>query len=699
MDQFVLSATLKGHEQDVRSIKPVSDDMLVSCSRDSTVRVWNKLQNGDNINQWDGSVINYQSATHKFINSLTCFVKDKENFIASGGNEKLINVTSLFGTSSIDPKYVLIGHTNNVCSLDSIDEGLIISGSWDATAKVWDDFKLKYDLIGHENSVWDVKIIGTDLFLTCSADKTIKLWNQDKVVKTYKSHTDVVRSLLVLPDGETFASCSNDGTIKIWNISSGECLQTYNGHESFVYCLGILSNGDLVSSGEDRSVRIWRNGKCIQVIRFACISIWTVAVQNNDDIAVGGSDGLIRIFTKSKIRAASEKDQEFFLKEVENSSINEKSMDGLNKEKIPGKEALENSGEEGKTIMIKLPTGLVEAYQWSGGKWIKIGDVVGASGNDKKQEYNGKNWDYVFDVDVKEGEPPLKLAFNANENPYVVAANFLEKNDLPQSYTEEVVRFIMNNTQGVTLGESAAANPYADRNPVESIKLNVIPQTSKLSFEKLIDFKNIEKINSTEPKKYTEEQLNGLKESLNTKNYENLFKMWEFMFQNYNNKIIVYDFLRALANSIPQYKLKTEILPFLGDGLKSENLNIQNLALKVMTNIAKYIPPNQLATLFPLLRTLKFDNSKIALTLATLLYNLSIGSYNDEHSSIFLELLTKLIDSSKGSLDSEVGYRSLIAIGNLAYYGNLASKKYLKDKTFVWNTNRFTTLYNDFERI
>lgn len=46
--------------------------------------------------------------------------------------------------------------------------------------------------------------------------------------------------------------------------------------------------------------------------------------------------------------------------------------------------------------------------------WQKIGEVVDAVGSGRKQLYNGKEYDYVFDVDVQEGAPPLKLPYNAN---------------------------------------------------------------------------------------------------------------------------------------------------------------------------------------------------------------------------------------------------------------------------------------------
>ena len=52
--------------------------------------------------------------------------------------------------------------------------------------------------------------------------------------------------------------------------------------------------------------------------------------------------------------------------------------------------------------------------QWStsASTWQQIGQVVDAIGSGRKQLYEGKEYDYVFDVDVQEGVPPLKLPYN-----------------------------------------------------------------------------------------------------------------------------------------------------------------------------------------------------------------------------------------------------------------------------------------------
>lgn len=38
----------------------------------------------------------------------------------------------------------------------------------------------------------------------------------------------------------------------------GDLIHVLSGHTSFVYSVSVLPNGDLVSAGEDRSVRVWR---------------------------------------------------------------------------------------------------------------------------------------------------------------------------------------------------------------------------------------------------------------------------------------------------------------------------------------------------------------------------------------------------------------------------------------------------------
>ena len=277
-----------------------------------------------------------------------------------------------------------------------------------------------------------------------------------------------MRALCKLPKGHAskaeFASAGNDGIIRLWQLSGrqvGELL----GHENFIYSLASLFNGDIVSSGEDRTLRIWRGSSCIQTITHPAISVWAIAAcAETGDIASGASDRILRIFTQNQDRYADPEAIKTFEDSVKSSSIPQQQVGDVNKEKLPGPEFLvQKSGtKEGQVVMIKQPDGSVTAHQWSQGaqEWLNVGTVVDAVGSSgKKKDYLGKDYDYVFDVDIEDGKPPLRLPYNLSQNPYEAARKFIEDNELPMTYLDEVANFITSNTQGATIGQTSQPPP------------------------------------------------------------------------------------------------------------------------------------------------------------------------------------------------------------------------------------------------
>lgn len=87
-----------------------------------------------------------------------------------------------------------------------------------------------------------------------------------------------------------------------------------------------------------------------------------------------------------------------------------------------------------------------------------------AVGQNRKQLYNGIEYDHVFDIDVGEGVPALKLPFNVTENPYTAAQKFLDQYELPQGYLDQVADFITKNARAVSQGEVAfAGDPFTGK--------------------------------------------------------------------------------------------------------------------------------------------------------------------------------------------------------------------------------------------
>lgn len=82
------------------------------------------------------------------------------------------------------------------------------------------------------------------------------------------------------------------------------------------------------------------------------------------------------------------------------------------------------------------------------------GDTMGVS----SKVYNGRTYDYVFDVDVEDGAPPRKLPYNNGDNMYEVADRWLAEQGLPAGYREQIVNFISQNAGGS--GAAPAPMPY-----------------------------------------------------------------------------------------------------------------------------------------------------------------------------------------------------------------------------------------------
>ncbi|KAI1298095.1 ubiquitin homeostasis protein lub1 [Xylaria venustula] len=484
MSTFRLSAQLAAHDADVRAVSFPAPDLVLSASRDHTVRAWSRTASSPPT--FEPHVVTQGS---EFINSLACLPPSAtfpKGLAISAGSDAIIDVRPPTATPSDNAERLLIGHAQNVCALRVVPGSKsVVSGSWDGTARIWSvgNWETEVILAGHEGAVWDVLALSETLIVTCCADKNIRVFELGKAVagqlqpRSTIYTPDVVRALCQVPKGHPsgadIASASNDGVLRLWKLN-GQQLGELRGHESFIYSLTSLPSGELVSSGEDRTVRIWRGSECVQTITHPAISVWSVAACSaNGDIVSGASDGVVRVFSRSPERAASPETVAHFDESVKSSSIPQHQVGGVNKEKLPGPEFLKTKSgtKEGQVQMIKEDDGSVTAHQWSAGQqqWINVGTVVDAVGSSgKKVEYNGQSYDYVFDVAIEEGQPSLKLPYNLSENPYARAQKFIDDNELSQNFLDQVAQFIVANTQGATIGETSEAQSGPDPYGTES---------------------------------------------------------------------------------------------------------------------------------------------------------------------------------------------------------------------------------------
>jgi phospholipase A-2-activating protein len=689
------------------------------------VRLW--AQQSSNPPVWDSTI-----KTHgkEFVNSLAIVppsAEFPEGLIVSGGKDQIIDVRQPGKGLDDDADALLIGHGNNVCALDVSQDGkYIVSGSWDMEARLWEVGKWGDSLVlpGHEASVWAVLAYDSNTIITGCADKRIRIFQTSgKQVQSIQA-PEVVRALCRLPSnhpsGAHFASAGNDAVIRLWTLN-GKQVAELHGHENFIYSLAVLPNGGLVSGSEDRTVRIWEKNECIQTITHPAISVWTVAVcAENGDIATGASDKLLRIFTRDSERYASAAEIEQLNDDVRGSSIPQQTVGDINKEKLPGPEFLtQRSGtKEGQVQMILEANGNVSAYQWSGAanQWVNVGTVVDSAGSGgRKISHNGKEYDYVFDVDIEDGKPALKLPYNLNQNHYEAARKFIDDNELPVTYLDQVANFIVQNTQGATLGQSSApgSDPWGSESryrpgdanqvsqpPPTTATAKILPQKDYLPISTgnhKVVFKKLQEFNQA----LINDGQKGI--SLNPNNIEHLSTTVTAV-EKGNGKGVDLEGVELLVKAATQWPAEKR-LPALdmlrlvlvfeeptafivspeqgfvsalaesGTFNESSPPNNTMMAIRCLTNLlstekGRVLASTEFDQIHPLVAPfITNTNRNLIIALTTLYVNYSVLLTSENNADRALSLLDDLSKILTTATDSEAVYRALVATGTLLCLG------------------------------
>jgi hypothetical protein len=93
-----------------------------------------------------------------------------------------------------------------------------------------------------------------------SADATLRVWDIDSgnTLRTLEGHSREVTALVVLPDDRVISG-SSDYTLRVWDAGSGETLRTLKGYAARVNALAVLQD-DRVVSALDCTLWVWNVG-------------------------------------------------------------------------------------------------------------------------------------------------------------------------------------------------------------------------------------------------------------------------------------------------------------------------------------------------------------------------------------------------------------------------------------------------------
>ena len=91
-----------------------------------------------------------------------------------------------------------------------------------------------------------------------STNGLIEVYDSSKnFIKSFTAHSNIIEYLKLLSNGN-LASCSDDKTVNVWNTTTWTLLQTYTGHRDTVYMLEEIDIDKMASGSRDKSIHIWQ---------------------------------------------------------------------------------------------------------------------------------------------------------------------------------------------------------------------------------------------------------------------------------------------------------------------------------------------------------------------------------------------------------------------------------------------------------
>jgi len=168
-------AALRGHLDGVLDLR-VDEQWIVSCSKDTKIRVWNR--------------------------------------------------------ETLELHRTLTGHEGPVNAI-GLQNGLIVSASGDTKMMLWDIERgtclRTFD--GHERGLACIEF-KDNYIVSGSSDCTIKVWNAmtGECIRTLVGHDALVRALALDPASGRLVSASYDKVVKVWDLRTGRTVQQFKRH-------------------------------------------------------------------------------------------------------------------------------------------------------------------------------------------------------------------------------------------------------------------------------------------------------------------------------------------------------------------------------------------------------------------------------------------------------------------------------------
>ena len=307
-----LERTVKGHTKAVLDVDyggPRGGTLLASCSSDLTIKLWDPSDEYKNIRTLPGH--DHSVSAVRFIPSGAAGSPSSGNLLVSASRDKSLRIWDVSTGYCVK---TIRGHSDWVRDVSpSFDGRHLLSAGKDFTARIWDASSgdPKATLVGHEHVVeccvfappasygYLAALAGLDKKKTPSAsssaefvatgsrDKTIRIWDsRGTLIRTLLGHDNWVRGLVFHPGGKYLISVSDDKTLRCWDLSQeGKLVKTLDDtHGHFISCIrwapGVVTEAPPLTNGANGTP----NGNHAANVSIRCV------------IATGSVDMKVRVF-------------------------------------------------------------------------------------------------------------------------------------------------------------------------------------------------------------------------------------------------------------------------------------------------------------------------------------------------------------------------------------------------------------------
>lgn len=261
-EQLKLRGVLSGHGNWVTAIATTQEDptLVLTASRDKTIIVWTLVREEENY----GYARRALKGHNHFVSDIA--ISSDGQFALSGSWDATLRLWEI-ATGKSTRRFV--GHTKDVLSVAfSADNRQIVSASRDRTVKLWNTLgECKFTIIEDAHTEW-VSCVRfppvapapgtTGVIVSAGWDKLVKVWNLSncRLKTNLAGHNGYLNTVTVSPDGSLCASGGKDGVAMLWDLLEGRRLYVLEAGD-IIHSLVFSPNRYWLVAATSTAIKIW----------------------------------------------------------------------------------------------------------------------------------------------------------------------------------------------------------------------------------------------------------------------------------------------------------------------------------------------------------------------------------------------------------------------------------------------------------